>query len=1197
MLACPAFSVLPEETRQQEYEGPADSTLTLIRDIDSTVDQYDAFGNILSRTTRTGDGYVDAESAHYDNIDNSVVPWLIGLPNLVTQTSKSPTGESTTRTTKPIFDHTTGLKVAEIIEPNGDESTFKQTQYARDPVTGVLTGIAEKDLSGMVHRRWTISYDPLDRVYPNQITNGLGQSVSMAIHPGLGALALQLDENGVTSKWRYDGFGRLKQVVGPDGATTTMTYTGTIYAQDFLLLLRMSDPSGQNVAVQFDRYGNEGYRQWFGFDGQIVSIIRRYDSQSLLAALEGPCATFNNPCPVETYDYDQFGRLRHVVHSDQSIFQVTYENLKQVMTDENAHVAYVTYDQLGRVATQTRTSDHDVVTAYTFGPFGLVRHVVDAAKNDTEVVYDVRGRRTNLIDRDTGKHVYKWNTFDEITSESDANGTTTYDLDDIGRIRHAFAKDGVTFFGWDTVPNGIGKLGSTSSPDGVRTAYSYDSLGRPTGTSWLIKTKRRGGQRRFELTVGYDQISRINLIKYPTDRKSLNRLDVSRMYNPRGYLSSLQNATTSATYWTASRRNPRGQLTDEVLGNTLRTHRQYDDRGVLTGISTTGDRGPVQNISYVAYPNGNLHIRADGIQGLIESFTYDPLDRLSDWNVTQTKNATTVTLLDHSFKYDDVGNLCTRIANLGPKDDRVYQYGQNGAGPHAPTQLNDNLYGYDGIGNQTSGPGRTIAYTSFSKPATITLGKQQYSLAYDAFQNRVLKRYPNGDFKVTIAGLYELRVQSGQPTEVFYIPAAERVVAQVERAGPIDRVTYMHDDSLSSLESITDESGDLVEHRKYEPYGELRDPSDVRVAPSSINTSVTRGYTDHEHDFESQLINMGGRLYDPTLAHFLTADPVVKVPTSSKSLNRYSYVFDNPLRFTDPTGYQTQDEYGPEDFGPYGVICQPGTCAEILTSLPLPADFPPQHVDWLPGPLPVPAEPTPGPAAGDDSGTANQGATQLNQVSPPTGPIVVLRPFQGVATGAFRVYPPVNFIGIRESPKFGPGDITVEQAIKAGLIEETQRGSIPNTNPEISLQTSETALKILPLYVEVTAMLGAAEGAAAVQTAKGTPELLSKFAKSTIDDVVSSAARPRSSLITEGARAIAKKLGAAGSGGYTSAFQGIAPTQANAESLIRNIMSNPSRAFYGEKVIDVYNAAGQGVRLQAGTGRFMGFLEGGLSTQ
>jgi len=48
---------------------------------------------------------------------------------------------------------------------------------------------------------------------------------------------------------------------------------------------------------------------------------------------------------------------------------------------------------------------------------------------------------------------------------------------------------------------------------------------------------------------------------------------------------------------------------------------------------------------------------------------------------------------------------------------------------------------------------------------------------------------------------------------------------------------------------------------------------------------------------------MNGRIYDPRLGRFLQADPVVQAPKNSQSLNRYSYVLNNPLSYTDPSGY------------------------------------------------------------------------------------------------------------------------------------------------------------------------------------------------------------------------------------------------------------------------------------------------------
>ncbi|MFC3122060.1 RHS repeat-associated core domain-containing protein [Agaribacter flavus] len=48
---------------------------------------------------------------------------------------------------------------------------------------------------------------------------------------------------------------------------------------------------------------------------------------------------------------------------------------------------------------------------------------------------------------------------------------------------------------------------------------------------------------------------------------------------------------------------------------------------------------------------------------------------------------------------------------------------------------------------------------------------------------------------------------------------------------------------------------------------------------------------------------MNGRIYDQSLGRFLQADPFIQAPTNSQSFNRYSYVLNNPLSYTDPSGY------------------------------------------------------------------------------------------------------------------------------------------------------------------------------------------------------------------------------------------------------------------------------------------------------
>ncbi|MBX7227563.1 MAG: hypothetical protein K1X55_16125, partial [Chitinophagales bacterium] len=72
-----------------------------------------------------------------------------------------------------------------------------------------------------------------------------------------------------------------------------------------------------------------------------------------------------------------------------------------------------------------------------------------------------------------------------------------------------------------------------------------------------------------------------------------------------------------------------------------------------------------------------------------------------------------------------------------------------------------------------------------------------------------------------------------------------------------------------------------------------------------------RGYTGHQHLKEFGIINMNGRLYDPIVGRMLNPDNFVQDATSTQAFNRYSYVVNNPLKYTDPSGwlkYQNIDD-------------------------------------------------------------------------------------------------------------------------------------------------------------------------------------------------------------------------------------------------------------------------------------------------
>ncbi len=119
----------------------------------------------------------------------------------------------------------------------------------------------------------------------------------------------------------------------------------------------------------------------------------------------------------------------------------------------------------------------------------------------------------------------------------------------------------------------------------------------------------------------------------------------------------------------------------------------------------------------------------------------------------------------------------------------------------------------------------------------------------------------------------------------------------------------MHYDALSSVDLITDGYGNIVERRSFDAWGKARKLlwQDTSDPATLLQLSLsTRGFTGHEHLDEVGLIHMNGRVYDADIGRFISPDPIVQAPFMTNSFNRYSYAMNNPLKYTDPTGYSWQ---------------------------------------------------------------------------------------------------------------------------------------------------------------------------------------------------------------------------------------------------------------------------------------------------
>ncbi|HTO60929.1 MAG TPA: RHS repeat-associated core domain-containing protein, partial [Bradyrhizobium sp.] len=215
---------------------------------------------------------------------------------------------------------------------------------------------------------------------------------------------------------------------------------------------------------------------------------------------------------------------------------------------------------------------------------------------------------------------------------------------------------------------------------------------------------------------------------------------------------------------------------------------------------------------------------------------------------------------------------------------------------------------YDPDGNQTSGLGRSIVYTSYNKPLSITQGARTISFLDDTDHQRFKQVTPEGTtLYIAAFGLLAEVNNPGTTSARWtdYLAVGDAMVGMrvLQVASETLSTRYFHSDHLGSISVITDEHGVVLERLSYDAWGKRRFPSGADDPTGSITSQTTRGFTGEEELSVSGLVHLNGRVYDPLLARMTSADSTVSRPLSSQGWNRYSYVRNMPLKRIDPSGY------------------------------------------------------------------------------------------------------------------------------------------------------------------------------------------------------------------------------------------------------------------------------------------------------
>jgi len=419
-----------------------------------------------------------------------------------------------------------------------------------------------------------------------------------------------------------------------------------------------------------------------------------------------------------------------------------------------------------------------------------------------------------------------------------------------------------------------------SDSNGGSVAYQYDSLGN------RIQMTSSDGRTR---NVGYDAGNRLSQISLGTENFIFG-------YDPSG-------RRTLLTY-------PHG----------VTASYSYDPAGRLADLTHAAAGGEIDRITYTHDGVGNrLSRTALDTRNL---YSYDNLYRLTQSLpiMLQGKGK------EHpkkaaSFTYDPAGNRQT-----GPKSGDHYAYNPG----NQLTSDREHQYVYDGNGNligkteTDDGETETWTYAYDGENRLISAVKQEadetktVNFKYDPFGRRIEKR-------VTEDGTTRTKRYFYDNEDILLEHDENGVIGNRYLHGPgIDEplsVTtdggtyYYHADRLDTIIALTDTNQHIVQKYDYDAFGNLHDEKNTVKQPYT--------YTGREWDKEIKLYYYRARYYDAKVGRFLSKDPFPGVLTDSQTLNRYPYVQNNPVNFTDPYGLWVNPvDYWGDFFGGAGDFYQ-----------------------------------------------------------------------------------------------------------------------------------------------------------------------------------------------------------------------------------------------------------------------------------
>ena len=725
-----------------------------------------------------------------------------------------------------------------------EEANGNQMHYEYDTL-GNLTKVTDCQ-----NNVTTMTYDSLGRK-TSMVEPNMGRWEY--VYNDVGNLETQTDNKNQTITFDYDKINRLIS----KSTGVAYIYKDDLKAGDTPLpngigrLDKVTYPNGE-ATFEYDELGREKISTKV-IDGVSYTVQREYDSLDRLTKVVYPYGQ------VVKYKYNKQGGIDLVgADTDEDYF------VRETRYDEYGHLEYIeygngskteyTFDDLTLRLTHLKTWDKngEVIQDldYDFDNIGNINSITDSihASNTQNFGYDTLNRLTHA------------------TAGSGGYGSISYNYDDIGNITQ---KDNLEFIypnPGSSLPHAVQEVKKNGQTlynityddngnmltKGDDSAYEWDIENRLEKVS--ISTGGKPISVDIQLQSGWNFMSLpFRQVEIDGDYKLIEKATIQEVLQSiEGKYDQVSKHDTQAGAWKHFVNDPEF-INDSKFDHSKITNFEYGE-GYLIYIKddVTSCNLTLSGITNASEQSGQLYAGYN-LVGAMTDDTISVSDQFGELNITSAKS------------YD--GSVYVDVSVL-EKGKAYWVYLDTDSTWTIQIATEETLYQYDGDGGRVE--------RTFEDRTTIYIGSS-YEITIDNTTGDVLKSKKN----------------------VFM---GSSRVCEVEQNFGIDEIHayFVHADHIGSSNILTDESGSRVSLFEYKPFGS------VAYAAEDNSYDTDKRFTGKTYDDSSGLHYYGARYYDSELGRFITADTVVPYVFDPQSFNRYSYVRNNPLVFTDPSGNKFQ---------------------------------------------------------------------------------------------------------------------------------------------------------------------------------------------------------------------------------------------------------------------------------------------------